>query len=1040
MPENKVIKKSAMAPTVLISGGAGFVGVRLVRVFLDKGARVVVLDNFKTGSRQNVSEFLQNPKFALFECDINKGLPQQIQSVDYIFHLAGFEDYLYSKQELDLDALMTNALGTKNLLELATKSEAKFLLASSIDVYQGKMSQTKMSNYFGLTDVEEKKYSHTEAKRFAEAVAWEYYKKYETDVRIARLPEVYGPGMDPESSGSLGGFIQNLVDKRDIAIYGEGIEKEYYLYINDAASGLVKCLFTEGTNGKIYSLVPNESPTVLETAFLLKGLAHGLVDVKFKPSVKKERVEAHVPDTSNLHEIDWDIKVPFREGIIRTLEHFGYDPNEHSFKPYKLVAKKEEEFVEKQQHGQKESMMSLAEEVATPASEESGAEKSEEDKRAQFHLGGDFDHPSAFGMLVKKIRPRPGSKKVKSSKPPPRINLSLLLPLTVALAAIAVFIGLPVFQTVSGLKKARAGLEEFPMHLARLDSVRAQKSALSAYENLERAQNSFYRLSWMFKITGKSDEFVSYAKLLSSATHFSKAAYNISKASAPLESTWEAIRPTSTGVFDEVEYEKAINDFATAKSSFMLATADYKYVNSDYFPEKFEPYLTTYAGLLVKTEQALALSEGLISEIPALVGVDKPKRYLILFQNSNEIRPTGGFIGSYAVLELTRGKIENLVIDDIYNPDGQIDVKDIKVPPPVELADFLQEERLYLRNANYDPDFTRSAETIKMLYNKVTGDDLDGVIGIDLYFTQNLLEAVGPVFLAAYNEEVNAQNVYERTQYYSEFNYQEGSDQKKSFLTLLGSKILEKVFAMPKSDLPELLSALFTSLDEKHLLVYLPNSSAAGTLKANGWDGSLETTSDDFLYVVNSNLGGTKANYYVKPKYTYEVSAKTRDGLLRGVLALDYNHTGENDSWPGGAYTDYVRIITQSGSKLTGARIIYEDPNGIRLEDTILDNVKVSKVGNYDSFETSFVLEPKHKIKLVLTYDLPPGLSLSNDKKEYRLVWQKQPGTGADPIIFGFDAPFGMEIRGGQDGATGNGFVRLEEVLEKTKTFNVVLR
>ena len=138
--DKKVIKKTPLAPTVLIAGGAGFIGSSLAETLLLKDARVIVLDNFKTGKKEYVDHLLKDPKFALFDVDISMGLPAQIGSVDYIFHLAGLESYIYSKEEVNLDALLTNALGTKNLLDLANSSPAKFLLASTVNVFSGFLS------------------------------------------------------------------------------------------------------------------------------------------------------------------------------------------------------------------------------------------------------------------------------------------------------------------------------------------------------------------------------------------------------------------------------------------------------------------------------------------------------------------------------------------------------------------------------------------------------------------------------------------------------------------------------------------------------------------------------------------------------------------------------------------------------------------------------------------------------------------------------------------------------------------------------------
>ena len=191
MQKKNTIKKTALAPTILIAGGAGFVGSHLAEILLSKEARVIVFDNFSTGKDVHINHLIKNPKFALYDVDINQGLPADVESVDYIFHLAGLEEYLYSPTQFDLTSLLTNAVGTKNLLDLARKSEAKFLLASTVDVYKGMMSQINLSDYFGKSQQDERYYSLTEAKRYAEALVWEYHKRNNPDVRIVRFPEIY---------------------------------------------------------------------------------------------------------------------------------------------------------------------------------------------------------------------------------------------------------------------------------------------------------------------------------------------------------------------------------------------------------------------------------------------------------------------------------------------------------------------------------------------------------------------------------------------------------------------------------------------------------------------------------------------------------------------------------------------------------------------------------------------------------------------------------------------------------------------------------
>lgn len=1009
MPKKQVIKKNALVPTVLISGGAGFIGSHLAEFLLDKKARVIVIDNFKTGKEIHVSHLVSNKDFALFDVDINKGIPEDIESVDYIFHLAGLEEYLLSKEYVTLDSLLTNSLGTKNLLDLAEKSDAKFLLASTIDVYQGRISQLYLDKYFGRSGSEENKFSLIEAKRFAEAIVWEYFNSRNIDARIVRLPEVYGPRMNLESSGSLGGLMQDVIDGNPLTVYGEGTEKEYYLHVFDVVSGLSKALFNKNTKGNIYSLVPSEPLTVLEIAYFVKSLADGELAVEFKPAAEEKFSNSlKSPDTFNLKGLGWKPKIDFKQGVVDTLVSLSYEVNTHAFKPTKLVEKKMKEVSQTR----KEALVSLQGLVSRPVQEVETKPKRRfrkvEVEKPLFKAVKDTSNISAIEFPKKKVNfiKNVGSK-LRNFHLGLRADVGYGLSVfAVVIAAALVFIGIPGISLYLNVSRGVNQLQNIKDGAIHLDLGKVEKQILVSYKSFSKARDSLHRFKWFFKITGKVDEYTSYDRLFGSLTNFSKSVYLTSSAIKPLDSLWEVLRPDTTEVLDTGVVKEAELGVSGAKSSLKLAEADLLGIKKGVFTDKVSENVSLYEEYLYKFQEGLNLAAVVFSDLPNILGLDGERKYIVWFQNSNEIRPTGGFIGSYGILSLENGKLKNLVIDDIYNPDGQIDQRNIVVSPPTPIETFLKEDKLYLRNSNWDPDFTRSVSTFDDLYFRITGEKIDGYIAVDLSFVESLLDVTGPVFLAAYNEEISSQNLDERAQFYSSFDYQEGVSDKRSFLTVLGSKLLERLFSLEKSNLGPLLGVVNESLNQRHLMAILMNSPINAILKQKRWDGSLVETPGDYLSVINANLGGTKANYHIKNKLTYEVNSLTRDGLLRANLYLDYEHTAENDAWPSGPYTDYVRILTQRGVKLTGAKLI--DENG--LEKDIFNDIVVESVGSYSSFGTSFTLNPSSSVRLVFSYDLPTELSFSKEEQKYSLYWQKQPGTHDDEFFFVFNPPFGTEV------------------------------
>ncbi len=1026
MKAKSVIKKSAMIPTALIAGGAGFVSSYLSEALLNKGARVIVLDNFKTGKQSYVNHLLTNPNFALFDCDINEALPEELVSVDYVFHLAGLEEYSYVKEVMDLTSLLTNAVGTKNLLDITKRSESKLLLLSTTDVYEGRMSQLELSEYFGRSKIEENRYMLAEAKRYAEALVWEYYKKNDIDVRIVRVPEVYGPRMNLMSTGNLGRFVSDLIAGRELTIYGEGDEKEFYLYVEDAVAGVLKSMYNDKTKGNIFSLVPHEPVTVLELAYMLKSVADRGVEVKFediKPDNYVRRGILKMPDTFNLQLLKWEPKISLRDGLVKSLQAFNYSANQYSFKPAKLIDQRKAEkaaqasFSEVTEHSENLFSLSDVKEVKPPIESKDSSiilPRREPPVIVQAGASGaNFVQQSSFSLPTVKLPsvnlpslPKINLPKIPLPKVPAHHASKIYMVLALLLPALLIFIGLPLMSFYVNAKSAVESLKSVKESANIFSTNDIKDNARNSYESFYKANRSLVNLRPVFYISGKQDEYKSLTNLLSSLTNFSKAVYSGAKGTAPLENLWEVIRPDTLDEINSAQFVESKTHLESARSSIQLAQVDFKYVSKAHLPVKYQPFYDEYAKILSHSGEGFDIAIPLFGSLPELLGSNTQKKYLLLFQNSNEIRATGGFIGSYGLLTLDKGKIKDLLIDDIYNPDGQIDQRNIVSPLPKPIEDFLNEDKLHLRNANWNPDFPVSANTIEDLYFKVTGERMDGVIAIDLYFIQNILRATGPIFLSAYNEEVTAENVYERAEMHSEFNYTEGSNQKRAFLTVLSSKLMERLFSLDRSHLPQLADAFMKSLNEKHLLVSLSNDPINHFLKENRWDGSLHDTAEDYLYVVDSNVGGTKANYYVKKQMNYTVSSLTRDGLLRATVQLEYQHTGKDTAWPGGPYKNYLRVLAQHGAKLTGANIKFNDGPS----EGIFEKIITSNEGKYASFETDFTLQPQGKVVVTLNYDLSSDLSLNKDHRNYELFWQKQPGTQDEKAKFVMNKPFGFQI------------------------------
>jgi hypothetical protein len=384
--------------------------------------------------------------------------------------------------------------------------------------------------------------------------------------------------------------------------------------------------------------------------------------------------------------------------------------------------------------------------------------------------------------------------------------------------------------------------------------------------------------------------------------------------------------------------------------------------------------------------------------VPSFIALDSKKTYLLLFQNSAELRPTGGFIGSYGILSFDQGKLLDFSLEDIYSADGQLKGY---VEPPAPLKEYLGEESWFFRDSNWDPDFTVAARRAEWFLQKTTNRSVDGTIAVNLPAVRELLKATGPINLADYNEEITADNLFERAEYHSEIDFFPGSSQKKDFLGSLANEIFGQVQNAEAGELLQLFQALQTALSQKQLLVYLHDVDAQKILLEQNWAGSLFQPSPqlsapgqpiflDYSYLVEANLGINKANYFVKKDLSHELTIlKTKEVIVTSDVT--YDNQSPADAWPGGIYRAYLRQYLPRDAKL-----ISVVANGSSL--SLVKDIDTVFQADKQIIGFSISVPVKSSLQLEIAYRLPGQLDTSQKQARLAVVIPKQPGTLADPI------------------------------------------
>jgi len=384
--------------------------------------------------------------------------------------------------------------------------------------------------------------------------------------------------------------------------------------------------------------------------------------------------------------------------------------------------------------------------------------------------------------------------------------------------------------------------------------------------------------------------------------------------------------------------------------------------------------------------------KNLTSRISNLFGLDKPKKYLILFQNNMELRPTGGFIGSFAIVTFDKGRLTEIVVNDVYSADGQLKGH---VDPPAPILKYLGEGGWFLRDSNWDPDFKTSSQKVEWFLDKETDQQVDGVVAIDLYFIQSLLKITGPINLIDFKKTIDDKNLYQTTQSEVESEFFPGSIKKASFLTSLSKNLIIELENLPSSKYFLLFKEIYKNLEERHIQVFLHDQNSQEAISSLGFSGQIETNTScglrcfsDNYSLIDANLGVNKANLFIKR--SQDVKLQINKEYINHELSVNYeNNAGKLIGAPGN-YKSYTRLLIPQEASVVSLRA-YDSNNNYK--DLEFDTTEIS-----NRKEIGFLLEllPGTSSKVQIVWILPNNKL--NQGGEFRLLVRKQAGTEDDNL------------------------------------------
>ena len=303
---------------VLVAGGAGFLGSHLCERLLDEGNDVVCVDNFFSGTKENIHHLLNNPFFELLRHDIT--FPLYVE-VDEIYNLACPASPVYYQRD-PVQTTKTSVMGAINLLGLAKRTKAKILQASTSEVYGDPEIHPQPEEYRGAVNPIGIRACYDEGKRCAETLFFDYYRQNNVDIKVVRIFNTYGPRMRPDDGRVVSNFIVQALQNQNLTIYGDGHQTRSFCYVDDLIDGMIRMMNSpKGFPGPVNIGNPNEM-TMIDLAKSIIELCNSTSDIEFKELPQDDPVKRKPLIDLAKEKLDWQPTIDLKTGLTSTIDYF----------------------------------------------------------------------------------------------------------------------------------------------------------------------------------------------------------------------------------------------------------------------------------------------------------------------------------------------------------------------------------------------------------------------------------------------------------------------------------------------------------------------------------------------------------------------------------------------------------------------------------------------------------------------------------------------------------------------------------------------
>lgn len=603
--------------------------------------------------------------------------------------------------------------------------------------------------------------------------------------------------------------------------------------------------------------------------------------------------------------------------------------------------------------------------------------------------------------------------------------------IVVGIMLILPFQGLDYYEDINSVKE-----KMLQNSLVALSSLREGQNAIqnmdlrSAAENFEKAKVNFELAKLEFsklnvftrtlatKLPKKGKNIQASLNLLDAGENIAQAGENLSLSIYSLMDDFSISKDITESTLQKISVLRESFNFIIPK----IAQAKEEIINID-----MDGLTASNKNAIYSVQKTLPDIEEKLQDLSTLtdatlhvLGYDYWQRYLILFENSNEMRATGGFLGSYALIDIDKGKIKNIEIPRGGSYDLQGDLLAlVESPKPLHIINPVWE----FQDSNWWPDFPTSAKKINWFYQKSLGPSVHGIVAITSNFMEDVLGVIGPIKMEKYQRMITSDNFVDETQKIVELEYDKIENKPKQFIADMAPEVIQKISELDQGSQENLFNVLYKGLKEKQILLFSFYENIQAIIEDLEWGGvQAKDVSGDYLSVIHTNIAGNKTDGVITDDIEQFIDV-SEDGSIIDTITITRSHNGiKGDLFTGVQNNDYIRIYVPEGSTLISAEgfmgpdenLFEMAPEGYRQDEDLkkiegihtIDPVSGTEIyteNNKTVFANWILTKPGEVRTAKIQYKLP--FTLKSPNAMYSILVQKQAGSRGSNYTLKFSIP-----------------------------------